>query len=297
MSPVLYQLSYRGTGAMSERTDSTGRRTPREEVFACSCYPCSVSNVLLCLHGWGGSAESFTELTEALKASDLIVLAPDLPGFGKNPDPPRPWTTDDYADWVERWANDEIARRNLKVDHFFLLGHSHGGRISIKLAYRQSNSQSAIRNPQLPLIDHLFLCASAGIKRPRHLKRAFGLMLAKTGKFFLAVPFLNRLQPLAKKLLYKLVRVHDYEKASPVLRQTLINVTNEDLRTLLPGITIPTDLFWGELDGMTPLADGTLMKSLIPGSTLTVFPGVRHRIHRDSAVQIAQKILTVVPLR
>ncbi len=195
-----------------------------------------MSSILLCLHGWGGSKESFTELTEALKASGLVILAPDLPGFGENPDPPRPWNVDDYADWTERWTRDEIARRNLKVDRFFLLGHSHGGRIAIKLAHRQSSLLTT--HHSLPTIAHLFLCAAAGIKRPRHLKRIFGLMLAKTGRFFLAIPILNRLQPLAKKVLYKLVRVHDYEKASPVLRQTMINVTAEDLRGLLHGATM-----------------------------------------------------------
>jgi pimeloyl-ACP methyl ester carboxylesterase len=242
-----------------------------------------MSSILLCLHGWGGSSESFTELREALKASDLVVLTPDLPGFGGNPEPPRAWTTDDYADWVALWVRDELARRNVHVDRFFLLGHSHGGRIAMKLATEPHES--------VPAIDRLFLCASAGIKHPRHLKRAFGLTLAKTGKFFLAIPFLNRLAPLAKKLLYKLVRVHDYERASPLMRQTLINVTQEDLRGLLEDIKVPTDIFWGENDGMTPVSDGRLMHDRIAGSTLTVFPGVRHGVHRDSAVQIAQRIL------
>ncbi len=242
-----------------------------------------MSTVLLCLHGWGGSSESFTELCEALKASDLVLLTPDLPGFGANPEPPRPWTTDDYADWTALWVRDELKRRNAHVDRFFLLGHSHGGRIAIKLATESREG--------MPRIDRLFLCAAAGIKHPRHLKRAFGLTLAKTGKFFLKIPFLNRLAPLAKKLLYKLVRVHDYERASPLMRQTLINVTQEDLRDLLEDIEVPTDIFWGDRDGMTPVSDAYLMHERIRGSELTVFPGIRHRVHRDSAVQIAQRIL------
>ncbi len=91
-------------------------------------------------------------------------------------------------------------------------------------------------------------------------------------------------------MLYKLVRVHDYERASPVMRETLINVTKEDLRPLLPTINIPTDLFWGEDDGMTPLADGKLMHDAIPGSRLRTFQGVRHAVHRDKAAAIAEQI-------
>ena len=205
--------------------------------------------VLLCLHGWGGSKESFTELRAALATADVEILAPDLPGFGAQAEPPEPWGVADYADWVERWLHAHHSQVELLGRGLMVLGHSHGGRISIHLAVRK----------KLP-ITHLFLCASAGIKRPRHIKRIFGLMLAKTGKFFLSIPGLNLLQPLGKKILYTLVRVHDYEKASPLMQQTLIKVTAEDLRPLLSKITVPTFLFWGEDDTMTPVRDGFLMQ-------------------------------------
>lgn len=242
--------------------------------------------VLLCLHGWGGSKESFAELREALKDAGLEVLAPDLPGFGCERQPPRAWTTDDYADWVIGWLKGQLIGESAS-QRVLLLGHSHGGRIAIKLAARlhdQSNTR-----PTVP-IAHLFLCASAGIRRPRHLKRIIGLLLAKTGKCLLSVPGLKLFRPLCKKLLYKLVRVHDYEKASPVMRETLVKVSAENLTPLLPRVTVPTDIFWGEDDGITPVADGLLMHSLIRGSALHVFRGVRHRVHREKAVEIATEI-------
>jgi pimeloyl-ACP methyl ester carboxylesterase len=229
---------------------------------------------LLCLHGWGGSKESFTELRNALKDSPITILTPDLPGFGAEPEPSRPWTNDDYADWVLDWfkANSPIPA----PQSLFLLGHSHGGRIAIKLT----------AGNRLP-VDHLFLCASAGIRRPRHINRIIGLTLAKSGKGFLSIPGMRSLQPLGKKLLYKLVRVHDYEKASPIMRDTLINVTEEDLRPLLSCIEVPTDLFWGTEDRMTPIADGRLITRKIVGSVLHEYPGVRHGVHRDKAAEIA----------
>ncbi|MBP9774141.1 MAG: alpha/beta fold hydrolase [Candidatus Peribacteraceae bacterium] len=228
---------------------------------------------LVCLHGWGGSKESFTELRAALADTDITVLTPDLPGFGDEKEPSKPWTIDDYTDWTERYIKQH------KVDRLFLLGHSHGGRIAIQLACRHS----------IP-IEHLFLCAAAGIKHARHVKRAIGLTLAKSGKFFLSVPLLRQLQPVGKKLLYKLVRVHDYEKASPIMRQTLINVTQQDLRPLLSRINLPTDLFWGKQDGMTPFSDALIMKKEIPHATLHAFEGVRHGVHRDKAAAIAASI-------
>lgn len=247
--------------------------------------------ILLCLHGWGGSKESFTELREALRGTDLDILTPDLPGFGGEPDPDRAWTTDDYADWVVHWLRG--AGYGLREQKLFLLGHSHGGRIAIKLASRL-NPETRNSKPETTIpIDHLFLCAAAGIRHPRHFKRIIGLTLAKTGKFFLSIPGMKVLQPLGKKFLYKLVRVHDYENASPVMRETMIKVSAEDLTPLLHVINVPTDIFWGTADGMTPVSDAHLMKKLIPHSRLHLFPDIRHRVHREKAGEIAALITRI----
>lgn len=242
--------------------------------------------ILLCLHGWGGSKESFTELRAAMKDDDVLILTPDLPGFGGEPEPRRPWTVDDYADWVVEWLSEQLTvnsdqsvNSKLLTDDLYLLGHSHGGRIAIKLA-------AANRLP----IKHLYLCAAAGIRRPRHFKRIIGLLLAKIGKVFLAIPGMRSLQPVGKKLLYRLIRVHDYENASPIMRDTLISVTREDLRPFLSLIHTPTDIFWGTKDGMTPVADSAVMHQKIAGSQLHVYPGITHRVHRDKAMEIAAVI-------
>jgi pimeloyl-ACP methyl ester carboxylesterase len=232
--------------------------------------------VLVCLHGWGGSKESFTELRAALKGTDVQILTPDLPGFGEEPEPKKPWTVDDYADWVEKWITKHTSSPVL------LLGHSHGGRIALKLASRQAQGRGKVR------IEHLYLCAAAGIRHPRHFKRILGLTLAKGGKAVLSVPGLKTLAPIGKKFLYKLVRVHDYEKASPVMQQTLIKVSAEDLRPVLRTVKIPTDLFWGKQDGMTPFGDALIMEKEIPDVTLHAYDGVRHAVHRDRALDIAR---------
>jgi len=242
--------------------------------------------ILLCLHGWGGSAESFTQLREALKDTDIEVVTPDLPGFGDEPEPNHPFTIDDYCDWVIKWKVESGKWK--KDEDWYLLGHSHGGRIAIKLV----TSKLPTANCQLP--SHLFLCASAGIHHPRHFKRTIGLTLAKGGKALFAIPGFKKLEPIGKKLLYKLVRVHDYEKASDVMRKTLIHCTQENLRPLLKEITVPTDLFWGTDDGMTPYGDAKIMEAEIPRATLHTYKGVHHGVHRDSAKEIAKVITAVI---
>lgn len=240
--------------------------------------------VLLCLHGWGGSKESFEELRSALEGTDLLILTPDLPGFGSEPEPAKPWTTDDYADWVEEWLRNTLITERQPLTALSLLGHSHGGRIAIVLAARQSTKEP--RNQ----ITHLYLCAAAGIRHRHSLKRSLGLLLAKTGKILMLIPGMRTLETSGKTILYKLMRVHDYENASPMMQKTMQLVTDKDLTPLLPHISVPTDIFWGTNDTMTPMKDGELMHRMIKGSRLHLFPGSRHRIHRDKAKEIAAVI-------
>ena len=251
--------------------------------------------VLVCLHGWGGSKESFTELRAALEGNEVMILTPDLPGFGGEQEPKKAWSTDDYADWVNHWIKKELAK-TAGVHGIRLLGHSHGGRIAIKLACRQAIRRKNDASNDY-VIERLYLCAAAGIRHPRHLKRIIGLTLAKTGKLFLQIPVFKKLQPIGKKLLYKLVRVHDYEQASPVMRQTLINVSAENLRPLLKTIDVPTDLFWGRQDGMTPFSDALVMEKEIPNAVLHSFEGVKHAVHRDRSQEIAKVIRATLSAR
>ncbi len=251
-------------------------------------YTDGMSRILLCLHGWGGSKESFRELRDALKETDLLILTPDLPGFGDEPEPDRPWSVDEYADWVEQWYK---RQSDTSQQPIALLGHSHGGRIAIKLAAR--HSPLTTHNSPL-LISHLYLCAAAGIHHPRVLRRSVGFLLAKIGALVFRIPGIRALEPQGKKVLYRLMRVHDYERASPIMRETMRRVRNEDLTTHLSSITVPTDIFWGTDDTMTPLKDGRLMHRLIKGSHLHVFPGIRHRVHRDKAQDIASVIRSQV---
>ena len=68
----------------------------------------------------------------------------------------------------------------------------------------------------------------------------------------------------------------DYNQASPMMRRVLSKVVNEDLCHLMPKITAPTLLFWGENDTATPLADAKKMEKLIPDAGLVTVAGAGH---------------------
>ncbi len=139
-------------------------------------------------------------------------------------------------------------------------------------------------------LSHLFLCGAAGVGRGLLVRRRFWLFVAKTGNAFFLLPGLSSLKPFARKVLYTLLRVRDYEEASERMRETMKAVIDEDLTSLLERITVPTDLFWGTEDTLTPLRDGQLMNKKIVQSKLHIFPGIRHNVHRERAAEIAEVV-------
>ena len=82
---------------------------------------------IVVLHGWGAHIEAVGPILAALEGvADVIAL--DLPGFGESEPPPEAWDVDSYARFIIHFL-DEMA-----VERAHLVGHSHGGRVSIALA-------------------------------------------------------------------------------------------------------------------------------------------------------------------
>lgn len=242
---------------------------------------------LIFLHGWGGDKMSWQPLIEELKALGIMekycAVAIDLPGFGQSDEPPEAWSVNDYARFLEallkqlyqelRWAGD-----------YDLIVHSFGGRILLKLLSPQFDHEIA----QLP--DKLVLIAAAGIKRKPSLRVRLAAAAAKFGKTILRFPLLRPLEQMAKKVLYRALRTHDYEKSSGVMRATFLRIIEEDLQENLNHVKNPSLIFWGAKDSYVPLKDGRLMAEKIPGSRLIVFPDGKHGIHKTKAALLAAEI-------
>src|SRR5947207_14616898 len=60
------------------------------------------------------------------------------------------------------------------------------------------------------------------------------------------------------------------------LRTQLSVIAEADHRDLLPRITAPTLLIWGELDARSPLSVARQFEQAIPNTTLVVIPGAGH---------------------
>lgn len=225
---------------------------------------------IVILHGWGSRVERWQPLKKELEKAGFEVFLPHLPGFGKTEPPPEAWGIGDYAAWIK-----ERLPKN-----YFLVGHSFGGRIAIKLASEKPEG-----------LKKLILIDSAGIRPKKTLKHFIFLFLAKIGKLFFLIPPFLFCRNLARKVLYQLAGERDYYQAKGVMRETLKKVIREDLRGDLKKIKVPTLILWGAKDKMTPLVDGKLMNSLIVNSYLKVFPDSGHDLPLSLSRKTAREII------
>ncbi len=213
----------------------------------------------LILHGWGGKSESWLKVQEILSQKGFQVIVPDLPGFGKTKSPDRPWTIDDYHDFIRKFC--EV----LNLRNFILLGHSFGGRISIKLC-SEADSGASI----------LILCSSAGIPNNRSFFARISAAASSLFRPIWNIFGISRIRDGARFLYYRLTRNTDYTKYNPIMRETFLNIVKYDLTPFLEKISMPTFLIWGENDNKTPLRDGRLMNEKIKGSRLHIIKGGDH---------------------
>jgi pimeloyl-ACP methyl ester carboxylesterase len=84
----------------------------------------------------------------------------------------------------------------------------------------------------------------------------------------------------------------DYRNATPIMRETLVKLVNEDLKEYLPNIKAPTLLIWGELDTATPITDGEIMEKLIPDAGLVRVKDCTHYVFLEASAYVNKIIYT-----
>jgi len=213
---------------------------------------------VILLHGWGASSESFRTVHDCLM-KQYRVYSIDLPGFGGSDEPSDSWRLDDYVDVIQDFISE------LAIVDAVLIGHSFGGRIIIKLAARHS-----------VIIDKIVLIDSAGIKPRRSLRYWIRLYTYKSARRLSQLPLIRAFSYNAVESMRRRIESVDYRNASEAMRKIMVRIIDEDLTPLLPAISVPVLLIWGEKDTATPLSDGQLMDSLIPDSGLVIFKGAGH---------------------
>jgi pimeloyl-ACP methyl ester carboxylesterase len=233
---------------------------------------------IVVLHGWGAHIEAVAPILAALDgAPDLIAL--DLPGFGESEPPEQAWDVDSYARFMIHFL-DEVG-----VERAHLVGHSHGGRVSIALAADQPER-----------VGRLLLIDSAGLRPKRGWKYRRRVAVAKLGRLIAKIgrgPG-RRLQERMRAR----VASRDYLEASEAMRGTFRAVVAADLADRLSRIRASTLLVWGDQDDDTPLWMAHRMEELIPDAGLVVLEGAGHYSYADAPGQfrpVARRFLLEQP--
>lgn len=230
--------------------------------------------LFLILHGWESNSERWVEVAERISRAGYEVIVPDMPGFGKSDPLLMPWDTNRYINWLEGFI------KELNLKDYYLLGHSFGGALASKMA---------VKKPQE--IKKLFLVSAACIRKKTGLeanKKKFFKKIAKIIKNFYFLPYYN----FFRKAVYKfIIRKSDYVHLSGFLKETYLNIINEDLSFHLPFIKVPTVVIWGEKDNLTPIGEGQVIAHKIKGSKLVVIANAGHDLNRKQPEILAEKIL------
>ena len=211
------------------------------------------------LHGWGQNIEMMHPLGNNISGKRITIL--DFPGFGESTEPDKSWTIDSYVEFLEEFV------RKLKLKNITLIGHSFGGRVAIGYASRNK-------------VDRVVLLGSPCVRCERTSTKE------KILKALKKVPLLDGFGEYMKKF----IGSEDYKKASPVMREILVSVINQDLSEYAKKIDAPTLLIWGSLDTASPVDDAKKLEQLLKDGALIVLDGYTHYAYLEALPQVSNII-------
>lgn len=221
---------------------------------------------VLIIPGWGTTIDTYMPLVNEI-ATYKTVFTLDMPGCGNSSEPKTSWNLDDYITFIIKFIE------NTKIKELDLIGHSNGGRIIAKLMSKKN----------LPFkVSKIILIGSAGIV---HKRTIYQKIRINTFKFCKRIAKLSLISKLFPNLLTKVQNFFgsaDYKNASPIMRETMVKLINEDIKKHLPTINVPTLLIWGENDLATPITDAFIMESLIPDAAVIKVPNTGHYVFLEN---------------
>lgn len=230
--------------------------------------------IVLILPGWGTTINTYMPLINNLSTYSTVYSL-DMPGFGYSQEPDVSWNVDNYVDFVIKFI------KKFNINELDLIGHSNGGRIIIKLL---SKKDLDIK------INKVILIGSAGIVHQKSSKLSFKVRLFKFCKKFAQLKPIEKVFPNLLDKVKNHFGSEDYRNSTPIMRETMVRLINEDLTNLLPNIKLPTLLIWGENDTATPIEDAKLMNDLIPNSKLIKLENCSHYVFLEKLDYVGQVI-------
>ena len=211
---------------------------------------------IVLLHGWGQNIEMMKPLGDCFLNKRITII--DFPGFGSSEELTKAYTIYDYVEILE-----ELLEK-LEIKNPIIMGHSFGGRVAIVYASRNN-------------VEKLVLFGAPCIRT--YKKSMKEEMLKKAKK----LPGMNKIGEFAKKY----IGSPDYRNATPIMRETLVNVVNENLEEYAKRITCPTLLIWGTMDDQAPIEDAEKLEAILKDGALIKLEGYTHYAYLEALQQVS----------
>lgn len=212
---------------------------------------------IVLLHGWGQNYMMMMPLVLELQKTHRVTLI-DLPGFGESEEPDKVLRVYDYAEIIYDLV------KTLKLKKPSLIGHSFGGKIAMVYASKYET-------------DKLVLFGSPCFASPKEFSLKTKLLKkAKT------LPFIGKFENIAKKY----IGSSDYKKASPIMREILVDTVNTDISESAKKIKSPTLIIWGDKDEAVPLSDAQKLETIIDDSALIILENASHYAYLEHIAHV-----------
>lgn len=186
---------------------------------------------LLFLHYFGGSSRSWSEVV-ALLQPDFRCIAPDFRGFGGSGAASGPFCVAQNADDIAALTEE------LKLQNYWIIGHSMGGKIALALAARQPRG-----------LEGLILLAPSPPSPEPMSEQARDTLLESHGKAEKAREILESItaNPLPAAILER--AIEDNLRVSPqAWRAWLESGSREDVSAQMARVEVPVEVVAGEKD-------------------------------------------------
>jgi pimeloyl-ACP methyl ester carboxylesterase len=221
-------------------------------------------SVLLFVHGWLDSKETFRKLIGDMK-SEYRCIVVDLPNFGASQVSESVANIDTYASFLKAFLV------KLSIGRYLVVGHSMGGQIAINAIGKGKIEPRG-----------LVLIASSGVRNNSKLSKKLFKHLSFVLRRFIPKNF--------KNTLYKKLGSDYNTELSPVHKKIINNLLQTDVQGDAKNIDIPTLLIYGDADMHTPVSMGRVLNNAIQKSKLEVLAGADHWLHQSNAKIISDLI-------
>lgn len=229
------------------------------------------TEVILLVHGWGGSIKSLSKIQENL-GKEYTCISIDLPGFGESDMPEKSWGVDEYGEIVVSFLE------TLKMDSVTYVGHSFGGALGVHIASKYPK-----------IIKKLILCAPSyqrnivKEKGSKHLHTKLSQAATKLNKF-------PNIKTFVRRIYYKVFFPESELLRFPKLETNFKLIVSKDLTPQAKTIQQKTLILWGTLDKQVPIEQGIDLKNHIKNSEIIIYEKQGHGFPIEIPTQVSTDI-------